>query len=208
MAQKIIDLSVGYGDIAADLGNLFPLQTNEAKDAVAPGTTKSTFKGNVPYRDAILDIRVSAGDMAVYTLGLPNPRMAGTGTYGQYAQAIRCDGTAHQYTTKFDHAAFSAHNWVAMLAGSILTYAAAPSDLTEFTVADDGGKLQVQVGDGSPVPVGGTELWVFQASGLKKTLMATATTPDMRKPITPRDLVYLEGSGATIERAILEFYCD
>lgn len=209
MAQKIIDLSEGYGDIASDLGNLFPLQTNEAKDAVDPATNKSTFKGNVPYRDAILDVAVSAGDLAVYTVGLPNPRMGGTGLYGEYAQAIRCDGEAYKFVTKFDHAAFDEHNWVVMLSGNILSYASSPSDdLSEFKVTDDGGDLEVEIGDGTEIPVAGTELWVFKASSLRKTLLADSTTPNVRKSVTPRDLVYIVGSQATVDRANLEFYLD
>ena len=95
----------------------------------------------------------SAGDLACYTVGLPNPLMAGTGLYGDYVQAIRCDGEAYEFTTKFDYAAFSAHNWVVMLANDILDYAAAPgANLEEFNVVNDGGALQVVVGDGTLIP--------------------------------------------------------
>jgi hypothetical protein len=211
MAQKIIDLTEDYGSVEAadaDLGKLFFLQTNVAKDAVDPGSDKSTFKGNVPYRDAILDVQVSESDLAVYTAGLPNPMMAGTGLYGQYAQAIRCDGSSYKFTTKFTHAAYTKYNFIALLAGSLLTFDATPADLTEFKVNDDGGKLQIEIGDGDPVPAADLTLAVYQLSSLKKTLMATATTPNKRKPVTPRDVVWIEGDTTTIDRAILEFYCD
>lgn len=216
MSEKIMSI----GTIAAE-GVTVPvkLQSRLAQDAIdAPGDTKGTDKGDTPYRQAILNVsRVSAdpsspaGTVAVYTARRPNPRMAGVGALAQYAQAILCDGTNHQYDTKFDYAAFDANNWIVELNGVVLTHAAAPADLTEWLAVDNGGTLQVQIGDGDPLPDGEISVISVAGTGIKDTLLADGLqTGGVRKIVNPGDYVWLQAVEVEQEcdstSASLEFF--
>lgn len=206
MAEKIVDLLEGVATPLTGVGPLIKLQNALAQDPPPPNTVKGTHKGNVPYRQAVLTLRNGAGTVAVYTVKRPNPKMAGVGATGgaENAQSIRCDGVNHQYVSKFDFAAFALHNWIVELNGKVLTYAVAPADLDEFTVADVGGKLQVQVGDGDPLPLG--EIAVIKATPLKATILSDALNADVHKVVNPHDYVYVEATAGEPTVADLEFY--
>lgn len=204
MSEKIIDLVLGTAMPLTGVTPLVKFQSRLAQDAIAPSTTKGSDKGDTPYRQAVLRAVNGAGTYAIYTVGRPNPRMAGVGPKAQYAQSIACDGVSYEFTTKFDYAAFSEHNWIVELNGVPLTYDATPADLTEFNVVDDGGKLQVVIGDGDPLPLG--EIAVFQASSLKQTLLSDALNADVEKVVNPADYVYIVGDAAEISKAILAPY--
>jgi len=206
MAEILVDILEDAASPLTGVGNLIKLQNVLAQDPPPPNTVKGTHKGNTPYRQAILTLRNGAGTVAVYTVGRPNPKMAGVGASGsaENAQSIRCDGVNHQYLTKFDYAAFSLHNWIVELEGKVLKYDATPADLTEFSVADVGGKLQVTIGDGDPLPLG--EISVIKATPLKKTILSDALNADVHKVVNPRDYVYIEGDAAELTVADLQFY--
>lgn len=216
MSEKIMSI----GTLSAE-GVTVPvkLQSRLAQDAIdAPGDTKGSDKGDTPYRLAVLNVsRVSAdptspvGTCAVYTARRPNPRMAGVGTLAPYAQSLICDGTNHQYDTKFTHAAFSLNNWIVELNGVVLTYDATPADLTEFSVIDNGGTLQVQIGDGTPLPDGEITVVSVAGTGIKDTLLSDGLqTGGVRKIVNPQDYVWLEATeaGGQLDEvsASLEFF--
>lgn len=215
MSEKIMSI----GELTAE-GVTTPvkLQSRLAQDAIDPNDTEGTDRGDTPYRLAILNVgRIGAdpttpvGTAAVYTARRPNPRMAGVGDLAQYAQAIECDGTNHQYVTKFDYAAFDANNWIVELNGVVLTYDSSPADLTEFTVADDGGSLEVQIGDGDPLPDGEITVISVAGSGIKSTLLSDGLhVGGVRKICNPHDYVWLEGTedGQVLDKvtASLEFF--
>jgi hypothetical protein len=205
MATKILDI-VTPGATVNGVSGIVRLVTGLAQDAISPSTTKGSDKGDTPYRLATLEIASDgADDLAVYGVGRPNPKMAGIGSWAQYAQSLHADGTTADFTTKFTYAAFSAHNWIVELNGVPLTYDATPADLTEFSVTDVGGVLQVNIGDGAPLPKG--EVVVINATPLKKTLLAAAPNESVKKIVNPADYIYIETGGAmVVARAQLEFF--
>lgn len=180
------------------------LQGRLPGDPIDPNTTAGPLAGNTPYRQAVLDVVSTDGTVAIYTVKRPNPNMGGTGTLGQYSQSIHCDGVNESYVTKFDYDAFSANNWIVELNGVVLKYDATPADLTEFSVADVGGKLGITVGDGDPLPLG--EIAVFKASSLVSTILSDGANTSVRKLVNPHDFVYCVGAaGWDATRAQLEF---
>jgi hypothetical protein len=206
MAEKIVNLIEGVTTPLTGVGPLIKLQSKLAQDPPPPNTVEGTHKGNTPYRQAVLTVRNAAGTVAIYTVKRPNPRMAGVGADGgaENAQAIQCDGTAYQYLTKFDYAAWALHNWIVELNGVVLTFDATPADLTQYKVNDVGGVLQIEIGDGDPVPEG--EITVINATPLKATILSDALNGDVHKVVNPHDYVYLEATAGEPSVADLEFY--
>lgn len=193
------------------------LQSKEAQAAIDPNSTAGTDKGDTPYRLAMLSVsRICAdatdpvGTCAVYTCRRPNPRMAGIGTYAQYAQELEADGVNAYVTTKFDYAAFSLNNWIVELNGVPLTYDATPADLTEFSVSDSDGYLRVTIGDGDPLPAGRIVVVQVGGSGMKATLLADGDNFGTTKIVNPYDYVWLQATEDTGQldetSAALEFF--
>ena len=182
MAEKIVDLLLGAAPLAG-LGPLIPLTSKVATPGYAPNPTAGTDQGNTPNRTAVLTLRNDAGTVQVITVNRPNPGMAGIGAAGgaENAQEIGADGVAFAFDSKFTYAAFANHNWIVEIAGYLCVYDAAPgpnidplAGVVEFTVIDNGGVLQVQIGDGTNIPVAGTRINVFQADPLKQVMLADA----------------------------------
>ena len=206
MSEKVIDLIQGTAMALTGVTPIVKLQSRFAQDAIAPSTTKGSDKGDTPYRQMILRLLNTAGVVAVYTVGRPNPRMAGVGPQAQYAQSIRCDGVEYEYTTKFDYVDAALHNWIVELNGKVLTQADAPdSTLDEFDIVDDGGKAQVVIGDGTLIPEG--DISVIFATPLKKTLLASALNASVEKVVNPHDYVYCEATDGEFTLAdLLPYY--